>query len=222
MHLLHLDSSARRESLSRSLGRAFATAFGEQPGNATTYRDLAADPVPHITEGWTEICDNLLRDQVFAVDELHRGVRSAKQAAAWAVVEPLLAELLAADVVLITAPMYNFGVPSALKAWIDQVTFPRMDLGERRFVIIGAQGGSYQPGRPRAPMEHHLRYLTDFIVGHYAVAPPVTVVAELGNARVDPGLAELRAAHEASLAAAYDAATQAGRALGSAARVASR
>jgi len=46
----------------------------------------------------------------------------------WAVRGPLLAELLAADLVLIGTPMYNFGVPAALKAWIDQVTFPKMTL----------------------------------------------------------------------------------------------
>nr|WP_246303487.1 NAD(P)H-dependent oxidoreductase [Nocardioides thalensis] len=211
VHLLHLDSSARRDSVSRRLGQEFASVFRTDPGASVTYRDLAAQPVPHITEGWTRICDNLLRDQISDLSELHRGARTTEERAAWAVVEPLLAELVAADVVLISAPMYNFGIPSSLKAWIDQVTFPRMNLGHRRFVVAAAQGGSYTPGRPRAPMEHHVRYLSDFIVGHYSVEPPISVVAELNNARVDPALAHLQEAHEASLADAIASARAAAR-----------
>ncbi|KAA1425790.1 FMN-dependent NADH-azoreductase [Nocardioides antri] len=212
MHLLHLDSSARRDSISRRLGEEFRSTFvAAEPRAAVTYRDLCAPPIPPITEAWTRICDNLLRDQIADLDDLHRGARTAEEKVAWAVVAPLLAELVAADVVLLTAPMYNFGIPAALKAWIDQVTFPRMNLGHRRFVVVGAQGGSYAPGRPRAPMEHHLRYLSDFIFGHYSVPEPLTVVAELSNARVDPVLAQFKGAHEDSVAAALASVRSAAR-----------
>lgn len=205
-HLLHLDSSARPDSISRRLGAEFREAWQRlSPAHTVTYRDLTDPPLPPIGVGWTRICDNLLRDQISELDQLHRGARTPEELEAWAVLEPLLEELLAADVVLIGAPMYNFGVPAALKAWIDQVTFPRMDLGHRRFVVVAAQGGSYAPGRPRAPMEHHLRYLSDFIQGHYSVPAPVTVVAELSNARVDPALARFRAEHELSLEGALEA-----------------
>jgi FMN-dependent NADH-azoreductase len=54
-------------------------------------------------------------------------------------------------------------------------------------------------------MEHHLRYLSDFIQGHYSVPAPATIVAELSNARVDPALARFRTAHELSLAGALEA-----------------
>jgi FMN-dependent NADH-azoreductase len=132
-------------------------------------------------------------------------VRTPPQRAAWAVVEPLLVELLAADVVLIGAPMYNFSVPAALKAWIDQVTFPRMSLRGRRFVIAGARGGTYAPGTPRAPFDHRERYLVDFIAGHYDVTDVWFVHAELTNALVDPLLAarepERAASREAALLA---------------------
>ena len=86
-------------------------------------------------------------DGITALDRLHEGVRTDAQRQAWAVIEPLLTELITADLILITTPMYNYGIPSALKAWIDQVTFPRMDLGQRRFVVLAARGGSYARAR---------------------------------------------------------------------------
>lgn len=67
------------------------------------------------------------------------------------------------DVVLITTPMYDFSVPASLKAWIDQVTFPRMSLAGRRFVIASARGGACGPGTPREPYDHQERYLRDFL-----------------------------------------------------------
>ncbi|MFI6521929.1 FMN-dependent NADH-azoreductase [Spirillospora sp. NPDC050679] len=205
--LLHLDSSARRRSVSREVGDAFAAGWREaHPDGRHLYRDLAADPVPFIGEAWTEICDNLLADGVTALDRLHEGARTPAQKEAWAVLEPLLAELVAADVVLIATPMYNFGIPASLKAWIDQVTFPKMSLKGRRFVVASARGGAYGPGMPRAPFDYQERYLRDFFAGHFAVEDTAFVNAELVNSRVDPGLAHLRAEHDASYAAALEAA----------------
>jgi FMN-dependent NADH-azoreductase len=206
-HLLHLDSSARRSSFSRELSRRFADAWcAAHPDGRYTYRDLAADPVPMIGEAWTEICDALLAGGVTDPARYAEVVRTPRQRAAWAVVDPLLAELLAADVVLIGAPMYNFGIPAALKAWIDQVTFPRMSLRGRRFVVAGARGGTYAPGTPRAPFDHHERYLRDFVAGHFDVTDVRFVHAELTNALVDPLLAarepERVASREAALRAA--------------------
>ncbi|MGI5164615.1 FMN-dependent NADH-azoreductase [Spirillospora sp. CA-253888] len=205
--LLHLDSSARRRSVSREVGDAFAAGWREaHPDGRHLYRDLAADPVPLIGEAWTEICDNLLAGGITALDRLHEGARTPAQKEAWAVIEPLLAELVAADVVLIATPMYNFGIPASLKAWIDQVTFPKMSLKGRRFVVASARGGAYGPGMPRAPFDYQERYLRDFFAGHFAVEDTAFVNAELVNARVDPGLAHLRAEHDASYAAALEAA----------------
>jgi FMN-dependent NADH-azoreductase len=202
-HLLHLDSSARRRSSSRELSGRSATAWrAANPAAGYTYRDLAADPVPAIGEAWTEICDALLAGGITDPGRYPEVVRTPQQRAAWAVVEPLLAELLAADVVLIGAPMYNFSVPAALKAWIDQVTFPRMSLRGRRFVIAGARGGTYAPGTPRAPFDHHERYLRDFIAGHYDVTDVRFVHAEMTNAVVDPRLAAREPERVASRAAA--------------------
>ncbi|MEV7044909.1 NAD(P)H-dependent oxidoreductase [Amycolatopsis sp. NPDC051061] len=197
-HLLHLDSSARRASFSRELSARYASTWE----GTRTYRDLAADPVPVIGEAWTEICDALLTASITDPARYADVVETPAQKQAWAVVEPLLAELLEADVVLIGAPMYNFSVPAALKTWIDQVTFPRMSLAGKAFVIAGARGGTYAPGTPRAPFDHHERYLRDFIAGHYDVDDVRFVHAELTNALVDPHLAARDGERAASLEAA--------------------
>src|SRR5262249_35818826 len=118
----------------------------------------------------------------------------------WAIIEPLLDELLAADTVLIATPMYNFGVPASLKAWIDQVTFPKMSLPGTRFVVVCARGGSYRPGPPRAEAEDQEPYLRHFFAGHFGVTDATFVAAELTNTVVDPGLAHLADAHARSYA----------------------
>ncbi|QNS09185.1 FMN-dependent NADH-azoreductase [Streptomyces xanthii] len=211
-HLLHLDASARRRSFSREVSAAFADAWREADGTVT-HRDLAADPVPHLTEAWTEICDNLLADGITALDRLHEGARTPEQATAWQTIEPLLNELVAADVILIGTPMYNYGVPASLKAWIDQVTFPRMSLTGRRIVVASARGGSYLPGAPKAAFDHQARYLQDFAAGHFAIDDVTFLHAELANAVIDPHLADLRDRHEASLAEALKTARDLGREL---------
>lgn len=209
MKLLHLDASARSASLSRRVAAELVAAIRGQ-GLEYCYRDLAADPVPHISEAWTEICDNLMRDGITELDRLHEGGRTLEQRAAWSTVEPLLAELVAADVILLATPMYNYSVPSALKAWIDQVTFPHMSLGDRRFVIVAVRGGRYAPGTPKEHVEHQTRYLSDFVQGHFSVAEPEIVAVDLANARVDPLLADHRRAHDASLEAALERAREVG------------
>ncbi|GAB2750300.1 FMN-dependent NADH-azoreductase [Amycolatopsis magusensis] len=205
-HLLHLDSSARRDSFSRQLTARFAESWrAAHPGASYTYRDLAADPVPVIGEAWTEICDHLLAHGITDPARYAEAVRTDGQRAAWAVISPLLTELLAADLVLIGAPMYNFSVPAALKSWIDQVTFPRMSLAGRAFVVVNARGGAYGPGTPREAFDHQERYLRDFFAGHYDVTDVTFVNTELTNAVVDPSLSEWdgkrRDSHAAALAA---------------------
>ncbi|MGH8965486.1 MAG: FMN-dependent NADH-azoreductase [Actinomycetes bacterium] len=198
--LLHLDASARSASFSRRLGARFAEGWqAAHPGGGYVHRDLAADPVPFIDEAWTEICYELMRRRITDPHRYPEVVTTPARRAAWAVVEPLLDELLAADVVLVSTPMYNFSVPAALKAWIDQVTFPRMSLAGTRFVAICARGGTYLPGTPRAPVEHAVDYLRDFFDGHFGVTDVDIVTAELTNSLLDPVLAGRRAEHEASV-----------------------
>ncbi|WP_433577705.1 FMN-dependent NADH-azoreductase [Nocardia brasiliensis] len=205
--LLHLNASARTRSISREVSAAFAAAWQAQhPHGEYRYRDLAAEPVPFIDEAWTELCDLVLRQESTDLYALGDLVRSPAQAAAWEIVRPLLAEVLAADVILIGTPMYNYSIPASLKAWLDQVTFPRMSLGHRRFVVTTARGGSYLPGAPKAAYDYQERFLRDFFAGHFAVHDTVFVNAELANARQDPALAHLRDKHDESYARALEAA----------------
>ncbi|WP_433661326.1 FMN-dependent NADH-azoreductase [Nocardia sp. CA-128927] len=205
--LLHLDASARTRSISRELSAVFADAWrAENPDGVYRYRDLAADPVPFIDEAWTELCDAVLAQETTDLRRLSELVRTPKQAVAWSIVETLLAEVLAADVILIGTPMYNYSIPAALKAWLDQVTFPRMSLGHRRFVVATARGGAYSPGAPKAAYDYQERFLRDFFAGHFAVQDTVFINAELANARQDPALAHLRGKHDESYALALETA----------------
>lgn len=210
--LLHIDASARRTSVSRELSTAFAAAWrAEHPGAGYVYRDLAAEPIPFIGEGWTELCDRVLAHGRTDLDRLAELVNSPAQQRAWEIVEPLLAEVRTADVVLIGTPMYNYSIPASLKAWLDQITFPRMSLAATRFVVVTARGGAYAPGAPKAIYDYQERYLRDFFAGHFAVDDTVFVNAELVNSRQDPALAHLRDEHDASYAAALAAARTLGK-----------
>jgi FMN-dependent NADH-azoreductase len=148
MKLLHLDSSALGAySVSRELGAAIVEAWKHRHPNAsTTYRDLAANPLPH----WLPVSDP--NDPV------------ARENAA------VLDEFLDADVLVIGAPMYNFGVPSQLKAWIDRIaiagkTFRYTEAGaeglagDKKVIIVSSRGGVYSPGSPYAPADFQETYL---------------------------------------------------------------
>lgn len=212
-NLLHLDTSARRASHSRALGRLFADEWrAAGPENTYTYRDLAANPVPVIGEAWTELCDYALEHGITDPGRLVEGVRTPAQRKAWAVVEPLLTELVAADVLLIGVPMYNFSIPASLKLWIDQVTFPRASL-DAKVVVVSARGGSYAPGTPREPVDHQERYLRDFFRGHFRVDDVTFINAEFVNSTVDPTLEPWRASYAASFATATRAASDLARVL---------
>jgi FMN-dependent NADH-azoreductase len=210
--LLHVDASARRRSISREVSAAFAHAWRAQhPDGGYAYRDLATDPVPFIDEAWTELCDAVLTQRSSDLDRIAELVRTPAQASAWNIVAPLLTELRAADAVLIGTPMYNYSIPAALKAWLDQVTFPRMSLAPRRFVVAAARGGAYTDGAPKAAFDYQERYLRDFFAGHFAVTDTVFITAELVNSRHDPALAHLRDDHERSYALALETAHRLGK-----------
>lgn len=212
--LLHIDASARVHSYSKEIGNRIANAWrAADTEGRYIHRDLAADPVPQITESWTEICDHILEHAITDITRYREAVRTPAQREAWQIVEPLLAELVAADIVLIATPMYNFSIPAALKAWIDQVTFPKMSLAGRRFVVAYARGGAYGPGKPREPYDHQERYLRDFFEGHFAVTDATFVGTEMVNSLLDPALLKRRDEFEASRAAALRTAVQVGSSL---------
>jgi len=139
--ILHIDASINGEnSASRAISRSVIDQLTiERGGSDIVYRDLAADPLPHLT--LEALADTSILD-----------------------------EFLAADTVVIGAPMYNFTLPTQLKAWIDRVvvagkTFQYTangpeGLAKGKRVIIGlARGGFYDQGSPAAALEHLETYL---------------------------------------------------------------
>ncbi|HEY4071288.1 MAG TPA: NAD(P)H-dependent oxidoreductase [Sphingomicrobium sp.] len=141
MTILHLDASINGEnSASRAISRSVVDQLTVERGGAdVVYRDLAADPLPHLTL------------EAFADSSA-------------------LDEFLRADTIVIGAPMYNFTLPTQLKAWIDRIvvagkTFQYAANGPeglakgKRVIVALARGGFYNLGSPAAALEHLETYL---------------------------------------------------------------
>jgi FMN-dependent NADH-azoreductase len=177
MKLLHLDSSILGgNSASRQLSAAIVDQLAKTaPGLDIVYRDLAAEPLSHLS------AEHLAARQG-AVPESHEIQKdiAASQAA--------LDEFLTADIVVVGAPMYNFGISSQLKAWIDRIavagkTFrygpngPEDLAGAKRVIMAISRGGLYGPGMPTAAFEHVETYLRG-VFGFLGVTNLEIVVAE--------------------------------------------
>jgi FMN-dependent NADH-azoreductase len=154
MKLLHIDSAATGAgSVTRELTTAIVARWQDAvPGLAVTYRDLDAQPLPHLTGPVLTKVDPAIADA---------GERT-------------LQEFLDSDVVVIGAPMYNFSVPSTLKAWIDRVavagrTFRYTENGPeglakgKRLVIASGRGGIYGDNSPADFQEAYLRQVFGFL-----------------------------------------------------------
>ena len=115
-HLLHLDSAASlKNSRSREITATFADAWRARgPEYSVTYRDLHRDPLPHLADAVLHWPPRLRPEGAASADP-------ATLAAAEAMQDELVGELLGADVLLVGAPLYNYSVPSSLKTWIDHV-----------------------------------------------------------------------------------------------------
>lgn len=164
MNLLHIDSSILGgESVTRKLSAAtVARLRALAPAATVTYRDLAIAPVPQFSAA-------LVAAGATPADDLDPQTR--RDAAALTAV---LEEVLTADTVVIGAPMYNFGVPSQLKSWLDALAVPGRTfrygpsgveglLGEKRFIIASARGGFYGADSPAAALEHQESFLRGFL-----------------------------------------------------------
>ncbi|MET9498240.1 NAD(P)H-dependent oxidoreductase [Streptomyces sp. NPDC006552] len=208
--LLHLDSSVfpGTASASRTVTDAFRAAWQEQhPDGTVIYRDLAADPVPHIT------ADAHLAG--FADPAAHTPAQSAAFAARIALIE----ELEQADAVLIGAPMYNFAIPSTLKAWLDNVILIGRTAGVDApsaqgtpVTVVASRGGSYAPGTPRAGMDHVQNYLESVLRDGLGLELHF-IVPELTMAPSNPAMSDLVPLYETSREAALDAARTKGKEL---------
>jgi FMN-dependent NADH-azoreductase len=143
MKLLHIDAGITGDaSVSRQISRSLVDNLTQAlPGLEVAHRDLASDPIPHLDgAGLGGLADN-----------------------------DVLKEFLSADVIVIGAPMYNFGVPSQLKAWIDRIavagkTFrytangPQGLAGGKTVIVASARGGLYAE-TPMADLDFQERYL---------------------------------------------------------------
>lgn len=158
MKLLHIDSSILGDnSISRSISAAIVAQLkAENPGLDVTYRDLAASPIPHLSGAYLAGQSADVKHDQALQEDLDLGGAA-------------LAEFLAADVVAIGAPMYNFTVPSQLKSWVDRVlvagkTFRYTATGAeglvhgKRVIVAVSRGGMYE-GTPMAAFDHQETWL---------------------------------------------------------------
>ena len=163
--LLIIDSAATGDaSVSRRLTAELAADMqARDPSVEIVRRDIGSDPIPHLTAE--------------TVPAIRAGVVESEAArAALALSDALIAELQEADIIVIGAPMYNFGIPSTLKAWFDhvlraRVTFRYTEAGPegllkgKKAIVVESRAGLYSEG-PAAAMdsqEPHLRTLLGFI-----------------------------------------------------------
>jgi FMN-dependent NADH-azoreductase len=177
MKLLHLDSSILGgNSASRKLSAAIVDQLTKAtPGLDIVSRDLALLPLPHLSGEHLAAAQGVVPESPAIQKDV-----AASQAA--------LEEFLAADIVVIGAPMYNFGIPSQLKAWIDRIavagkTFrytangPEGLAGNKRVIVAVSRGGLYSAGMPAAAFEHVESYLRG-VFGFLGVTDLEIVVAE--------------------------------------------
>jgi FMN-dependent NADH-azoreductase len=163
--VLVLNSSALGEaSVSKQLVRDTVSRLRSQdPSLRVVTRDIGENPIPHLT--------------IASANALRTAEPSnPAEAAAQALSNELIAEVSAADIVIIGAPMYNFGIPSTLKAWFDHVlragvTFrysaagPEGLMKGKRAIVVMSRGGFYSEGPAQVmdSQEPHLRTLLGFI-----------------------------------------------------------
>jgi FMN-dependent NADH-azoreductase len=175
--ILHIDSSINGESsASRTISRSVVDQLTiEQGGADVRYRDLAAEPLPHLT--LDQFADSSVID-----------------------------EFLGADTVVIGAPMYNFTLPTQLKAWIDRIilagkTFRYTESGPeglakgKRVIVALARGGFYNHGSPASALEHletYLRGVFNFIgiEPEFVAADGLNISPEQRSASIKVALGE--------------------------------
>ncbi len=159
MKILHIDSATTGEnSVSRELTKAALDHFtAKHPDAEVTSLDFDTDPLPHLTAATT------------GAIRLPAEAHTPEMAAAFDAERAVLDQFLASDIVILGVPMYNFTIPSSIKAWLDRlgvpgVTFsyseagPKGLAGGRRVIVVSSRGGEYAFD---GPMEHQETYLRD-------------------------------------------------------------
>jgi len=164
MRILHVDSATTgAHSVSRELTAAIIAHFkGKHPDAEVQVLDLGTMPLPHL--------DPVTTGAIRLPAEQHTDDMKVAFPAERAVLD----QFLASDIVVIGAPMYNFTIPSALKAWIDRLGVPGVTFGYseagptgyaggRRVIIASSRGGAYEEGNPAEHQESLLKAFFGFI-----------------------------------------------------------
>ena len=180
--LLVVEASPRGAySVSRQLAARFADEWSSKQGGNVAVRDLATSHVPYISLPWI--------GGAFTPAEQH----SPEMDQAIKVSDDYIAELLAADEIVIATPMYNFSIPALLKSWIDHVvragvtfsmSYEGLVKGKKATVII-ASGGNFAPGTPYASLNVASNYLKQ-ILGFIGITD-VTIILAGGTLAIDQG-----------------------------------
>lgn len=206
--IFRLDSSIRTDgSTSRAVADTLTEAIVEAEGGSTTVvrRDVGTQPLPGTAWAASALAGFVPEDSW-----------SDDQRAARALAAELADELESADVLVVTAPLYNFGVSAHLKLWIDTViTDPRFAPGTetvkgRPAFLVVAKGGGYGPGTPREGWDHATAYLRRILEDVWGLDLDV-IETELTLADVTPQMAGLRDLARTQLAESHEAARSAGR-----------
>ncbi len=157
--LLRIDSSVRTaDSVSRALTDQIINDL--EPSQVIT-RDLAADPLPQITGDWA------------AARLVPEEERTEVQRALLALSDSLIEELQTADTIVIGAPIYNFGPPASLKAWIDLVARPKVTFAytadgpigllKNKTAYLAMVSGGVPIGSPADFATHYLKHMLGFL-----------------------------------------------------------
>ena len=193
MKLLHIDTSILgQNSVSRQLTAAIVARLrAVHPELEVSYLDLGAEPLAHLSGAHLAAGQGATPESVALAQDLQRG-REALEA------------FLAADIIVVGAPMYNFTVSSQLKAWIDRVcvagkTFrygdsgPQGLAGGKKVFVASSRGGFYGPQSPAAALEHQESYLRG-VFGFLGITEVTFVRAEGVNISPDQRQAAISAA----------------------------
>jgi FMN-dependent NADH-azoreductase len=176
MKLLHIDSSVLGpHSVSRQVSAAIVDRLRQAtPALDLSYRDLTQTPLEHLSGTHLAAAQGDPAPTNLAPD--------------LAASKAVLDEFLAADIVVIGAPMYNFTIPSQLKAWIDRILVPGKTFkydangpeglaGNKRVIVAISRGGFYGAGTPAAAGEHLETYLR-WVFGFIGITGPEFIFAD--------------------------------------------
>jgi FMN-dependent NADH-azoreductase len=199
-NLLHLDTSIRPSgSTSRLLSAAFADEWRRvHPGGGYVYRDLAVDPVPHLTHA--------VREYLLDPAGEHQDLPQEERAAA----DRVIADVHWATTILLGIPMYNYSVPSTLKAWLDVFVLPSClvefagddaPLKGKSLVAVTARGNAYSAGTGNESRDLQEPYIRS-IFAAVGIDDVHFVHAEMTMAKEMPFLADYRPLADQSMAAA--------------------